>query len=294
MIKRTVEISAGAANLSLRLKQLSVKREGEEEVTVPLEDLGILVISHPHVTITNALLAECAAQNVVVVFCDGKHMPGGAMLPFSGHTTQAETMEAQIAASLPVKKRIWRAIVQAKIKGQGKALEAVGAEGGGALFEMAAQVQPGDTGNVEARAAQYYWPRLFGREFRREREGPPPNSILNYGYAIIRASVARALVGAGLHPALGVHHKSRYDSFRLADDAMEPLRPLVDIRAHSLWRDNPAVEVEKETKRAMLEILAMDLTFDGGKEPLMAALAHYAASLRRALADGEGLLIPEW
>jgi CRISPR-associated protein Cas1 len=293
MIKRTVEISSGAASLSLRLKQLSVKRDGEDEVTVPLEDLGILVISHPHVTITNALLAECAAQNIVVVFCDGKHMPGGAMFSFSGHTTQSETMEMQIAAPLPVKKRVWQAIIQAKINGQARVLESAG-NGDGALFEMAKLVKSGDTENMEARAAQYYWPRLFGREFRREREGPPPNSILNYGYAIIRASVARALVGAGLHPALGVHHRNRYDSFRLADDAMEPLRPMVDMKAHALWRENPAVEVEKETKRTMLEILAVDLTFDGGKEPFMAAMAHYAASLRRALAGREALLIPEW
>jgi CRISPR-associated protein Cas1 len=293
MIKRTVEISSGPAHLALRLKQLSVKRENEDEITVPLEDLGILLISHPHVTFTNALIAECAAQNIVVVFCDGKHMPAGAMLPFAGHSVQAETMEVQINASLPVKKRIWQSIIQAKIEGQAKVLDkSVGQ--GSALREMAKLVKSGDSENTEARAAQYYWPRLFGKDFRRDREGAPPNSILNYGYAIIRASVARALVGAGLHPSLGVHHRNRYDDFRLANDAMEPLRPIVDIKAHELWKRNPAVEVEKETKRFMLEILAMDLTFDGGKEPFMAAMAHYSASLRRALADGAQLEIPEW
>lgn len=293
MIKRTVEISSGPAHLSLRLKQLSVKREGEDEITVPLEDLGILVISHPHVTFTNALIAECAAQNIVVVFCDGKHMPGGAMLPFSGHSVQAETMEVQINASIPVKKRIWQTIIQAKIEGQAKVLDKTGTHGS-ALWEMAKQVKSGDSENTEARSAQYYWPRLFGENFRRDREGAPPNSILNYGYAIIRASVARALVGAGLHPSLGVHHRNRYDDFRLANDAMEPLRPIVDIKAYELWKRNPAVDVEKETKRFMLEILAMDLTFNGGKEPFMEAMAHYSASLRRALADGSQLEIPEW
>ncbi|MBI4664874.1 MAG: type II CRISPR-associated endonuclease Cas1 [Nitrospinae bacterium] len=293
MIKRTVEISSGAAHLSLRLKQLSVKREGEDEVTVPLEDLGILVISHPNVSITNALLAECASQNITVVFCDMKHKPSGAMLPFSGHSTQAETMEAQIAASQPVKKRIWQYIIEAKIAGQAKALEACSGKGK-ALFEMAKQVKSGDTENMEARAAQYYWPRLFGKDFRRDREGGPPNSILNYGYTVIRASVARALVGSGLHPSLGVHHRNRYDSFRLADDAMEPLRPIVDIKAFELWKANPEVEVEKETKRAMLEILGMDLRFNGEKEPFMEAMAHYAASLRRAIAEGAPLTIPEW
>lgn len=262
-------------------------------MTVPLEDLGILVISHPHVSITNALLAECAAQNIVVIFCDGKHMPGGAMLPFSGHTTQAETMEAQIAASQPVKKRIWQSIIEAKIAGQAKALEACSGKGK-ALFEMAKKVKSGDTENMEARAAQYYWPRLFGKDFRRDREGGPPNSILNYGYAIVRASVARSLVGAGLHPSLGVQHRNRYNTFRLADDAMEPLRPIVDMKAYALWKENPEVDVEKETKRVMLEILAMDLAFNGGKEPFMEAMAHYAASLRRAIADGETLAIPEW
>lgn len=293
MIKRTVEISSGPAHLALRLKQLSVKREGEDEITVPLEDLGILVISHPHVTFTNALIAECAAQNIVVVFCDGKHMPCGAMLPFSGHSVQAETMDVQINASLPVKKRIWQTIIQAKIEGQAKVLDKSETQGA-ALMEMVKLVKSGDSENTEARAAQYYWPRLFGKDFRRDREGAPPNSILNYGYAIIRASVARALVGAGLHPSLGVHHRNRYDDFRLANDAMEPLRPIVDIKAHELWKRNPTVEVEKEAKRFMLEILAMDLTFNGGKEPFMAALAHYSASLRRALADGSQLEIPEW
>lgn len=271
-----------------------VQREEGELVTVPIEDLGMLLVSEPRVTLSHCLLIALLKNNVAVIFCDEKHMPSGVALPFSGASAQSQTMDIQIAATEPVKKRVWQRLIQAKIKGQARVLAKTGAENG-AMLQWAKAVRSGDPDNLEARAARFYWPRLFGNDFTREREGPPPNMLLNYGYAVLRASIARALVGAGLHPAISVHHKNKYNDYRLADDVMEPLRPLVDMRVYTVWKENPSIsEMTKEIKQALLEIQGAILVFDGQNETFYAALTHFAASLRRALSGDGDIVIPQW
>lgn len=283
MIKRIIEIS-NPAYLHLRNRQMVIERDGVETGSVPVEDLGLLILDHPGIAHTQGLLAACFENNVAVLVCDGKHLPAAILLPLDGHTLHSKTLGQQIAASEPTCKRLWQRIVQAKIRGQAQVLHA--ATGDDApLRAYAAKVKSGDPDNIEAQAARIYWQRLFGAEFRRDQDAPGINAMLNYGYAVMRGAVARAVVGAGLHPALGVHHRNQYNSFALADDLMEPLRPLVDIKVHEvcgLLPDTPGLT--PENKRSLLEILGWDCTIGERKFPLMVALHQYAASVRKVLA----------
>jgi CRISPR-associated protein Cas1 len=283
MIKRIVEIS-NPAYLHLRNRQMVIEREDAVVGTVPVEDLGMLILDHSGITHTQALLTACSENNVVVLVCDSKHLPSAILLPLDGHTLHSKTLGQQIAATEPTCKRLWQHVVQAKIREQAKVLHS--ATGNDTpLRAYAAKVKSGDPENIEAQAARIYWQRLFGPEFRRNSDTPGINAMLNYGYAVMRGAVARAVVGAGLHPALGVHHRNQYNSFALADDLMEPLRPLVDIKVYEvceLLSDTP--KLTSENKRALLEILGWDCTIGERKFPLMIALHQYAASVRRMLA----------
>jgi len=295
MIKRTVEISAEPAKLSLKLNQLVIARDGKEAATVPIEDLGTLVISHRQAQITAAALDALMKAGTAVVICDEKHLPSGMLLPFSGNSQQSKIMSLQVAAAEPIKKRLWQSVIKAKITGQARMLSEAGAESG-ALKTWAGEVRSGDPDNLEGQAARFYWPRLFGAGFIRDRNGATPNGLLNYGYAIIRASVARALVGAGLHPSLGIHHRNQYNDFLLADDLMEPLRPFVDRAVYALWKEDPERGVGKATKQTLLGLMGETLEVTSGKLPFEVALGRYAASFRRALEENEPkhLDIPEW
>jgi CRISPR-associated protein Cas1 len=293
MIKRIVEIGS-PARLSLRHGQMVIVRQGEEDATVPIEDLGVLILEHPAVQHTQRLLSACLANNVSVLICDGKRMPCAILLPLEGHSLHAKILRSQTALGEPARKRLWQAIVQAKVLAQARTLDFIG-ENGGPLRAMAVRVRSGDPENVEARAARAYWPLLFGKGFRRGREGGGPNPLLNYGYAVLRAAVARAIVGAGLHPALGLHHKNQYNPFCLADDLMEPLRPLADRRAHVIWEESEGrAELGPETKRGLLEVLTQECRVGDRGFPLMTALHYYAAGVRKRI-EGEDieLEIPE-
>lgn len=231
MIKRTIAITT-PCHLSLKLGQMLVRSklfEGDAGNTVPIEDMGMLLMEHEQVTVTQGLLAKLLEHNVAVVHCNGQHHPAGMLLNFQGNSTQTETFIAQAEASKPLKKQLWQQVVKAKITNQAAVLEAMGQDGG-RLYKLAQEVRSGDPDNREGTAAVYYWPRLFKGQpdFLRDREGHYPNNLLNYGYAILRATVARALAGSGLHPTLGLFHRNRYNAFCLADDMMEPYRPLVD------------------------------------------------------------------
>lgn len=293
MIKRIVEISSEAAYIHVKHGQLVIKRDGSDDGQLPIEDLGLLLISHPAVTCSNSVLTACLKNNTAVVLCDEKHMPCGMLLPFSGHSTQTQVISAQTGISVPKQKKLWKSIVQAKIRAQAQVLARTGAENG-ALVEWAKQVRSGDPKNVEARAARFYWKKLFGKDFRRERYGLSPNPLLNYGYAVVRACVARALVGAGLHPSIGLHHKNKYNDFCLADDLLEPLRPLVDFRVWELWNDNHSVEIDKTIKKALLELLSERIEINETREELMISMHHYAASLRQSFMEDAGFRIPVW
>lgn len=282
MIKRIVEIS-NPARLSLKNRQMVVEREGLDLATVPIEDMGVLVLDHPQITHTQGLLAACAENNVALLVCSGKHLPNAVLLPLEGNSLHSRTIAQQAQVTEPIRKRLWQAIVQAKIREQAKVLlHATG--DGNPLPAYAKRVKSGDTENIEAQASRIYWQRLYGPAFRRDFDAPGINRLLNYGYAVIRAAVARAIVSTGLHPSLGLHHHNQYNSFCLADDLVEPLRPAVDIKVYELCKmhpDEPALT--PEIKRALLEILGADCVVNGQRLPFMSSLHHYAASVRKAI-----------
>lgn len=282
MIKRIVEIS-NPSYLHLRHSQLVVEQNREEVGCIPVEDLGVLILNHPAVSYTQAVLVACWEANVVVVICDLKHMPSAVLLPMEGNSLQSRVLQIQINATEPTCKRLWQQIVKAKIEAQANVLESLTNEGA-PLPQFARRVRSGDPDNLEAQAARIYWPRLFGPDFRRDQSAEGINSLLNYGYAIVRAAVARALCGAGLHPSLGIHHRNQYNSFCLADDAMEPLRPLIDLRVHEIWKEQSQhLGVDRGSKTRLIEVLNWPLTYGEAKFPTLIALHHYAASIRRVL-----------
>ncbi len=284
MIKRIVEIS-NPARLSLKNQQMVVDREGFGLATVPIEDMGVLILDHPQITHTQGLLAACAENNVALLVCSEKHLPNAVLLPLEGNSLHSKTISQQARVTTPTRKRLWQAIVQAKIREQAKVLlQATG--DGNPLPAYAKRVKSGDPENIEAQVSRIYWQRLFGTAFRRDFDAPGINRLLNYGYAVIRAAVARAIVSTGLHPSLGLHHHNQYNSFCLADDLVEPLRPAVDIKVHDLsktYQDEPALT--PENKRALLKTLSADCVVNGQRLPFMTSLHHYAASVRKVICD---------
>lgn len=281
-IKRTIEISR-ASYVRVRDSQLVIEQDGAEVGTVPVEDIGVLLIDSPAVVTTAAALMACWKQNAVVILCDERHLPGAMLLPLEGHTLTARVMTAQVAAPEPRKKRLWQQIIKAKISAQCHVLEKLG-QSVKPLRRLVAKVRSGDPANVEAQAARFYWPRLFGRSFRRDPDQDGANSLLNYGYAVVRAAVARSICAAGLSPALGLKHSNQYNAFCLADDLVEPLRPLVDLRVREVVTEfGDPVSVCKETKARILDLLSWPLETAGQKAPLLVATHQFAASVRSVL-----------
>jgi CRISPR-associated protein Cas1 len=276
--------------LSIAHRQLVIRREDVPDATVPCEDLGVLLVDHPAVTYTHGVFTALLEAGAAVVLCGPDHHPAGMMLPLSGNTVQTERYRAQIDASVPLKKRLWQTIVESKIRQQAMALDAATGSDGG-LGAMAGRVRSGDPDNLEAQAAQRYWPRLLGPAFRRERAGAPPNNMLNYGYMALRAATARALVASGLLPTLGIHHHNRYNAFCLADDMMEPYRPYVDLKVHALGRAGASGdELGREEKRALLDVFNDSVTVGDRRSPLLLALAATSASLAASFAAGAPML----
>jgi CRISPR-associated protein Cas1 len=299
MIKRTIAITT-PCHLSLKLGQMLVRSkliEGDTGRTVPVEDMGMLLMEHEQVTVTQGLLAKLMEHNVAVVNCNGQHHPVGMLLNFQGNSTQTETFIAQADAPKPLKKQLWQQVVKAKIGNQAAVLEAMGQDGG-RLLKLAQEVRSGDTDNREGTAAVYYWPRVFKGipQFLRDPEGPYPNNLLNYGYAILRATMARGLAGSGLHPTLGLFHRNRYNAYCLADDMMEPYRPLLDQVVAGMVLDRPFTrsELDQEDKIALLRTSTLDVEMGGKKRPLMVAVSETTASLARAfLGSGTDLALPK-
>ncbi|MHB1842179.1 MAG: type II CRISPR-associated endonuclease Cas1 [Sulfobacillus sp.] len=284
-MKRIVSIDH-PGRLSCSHRQLIVEGEGSSRLEVPLEDLGALILDHVAVTHTQPLLVACAEFNVAVVLCDAKHQPCALVTPLSGSSLHTRTLAYQVALSQALRGRLWRTMVKAKIAEQARVLKAVTGSDD-SLSAYADRVRSGDPDNIEAQAARVYWVRLFGPRFRRDQNAPGINSLLNYGYAVLRAAVARSIVGAGLHPALGFHHHNQYDSFCLADDMMEPLRPAVDQRVFALSSSHQDgdLELSSSSKRALLGLFESTATIGGDQRlPLMESLQRYAASVRGVMA----------
>ena len=271
--------------------------EGSGVRSAPIEDVGLLILDHQQITITQSLLAKLLANNTAIITCDDTHHPTGMMLSLDGHTLQSQKFQAQVEATVPLKKQLWQQTVAAKIENQA-AMLAFRREENKLLLNLAASVKSGDSENAEAQAAAYYWKRVFPDflEFTRERYGPPPNNLLNYGYAILRALVARSLVASGLLPTLGIHHRNQYNAYCLADDIMEPYRPYVDFIVYQIIRTNGKyLEMSPSMKKALLELPAMDVKIDGKKSPLMNAVQRTTASLAKCFeGTTRKLLYPEF
>ena len=320
MIKRTIEVSQQAVHLAVRQRQLllmprtvaagSVGRAesgGDGALTpaktsrsplasIPCEDIGILLIDHPAVTYTHAALTALLDQDAAVVLCGGDHLPTGLLLPIGEHSQVVWRIRDQIKATKPAMKRIWQQIIRAKVRAQAANLPPL-TRTRSRLLALARQIRSGDPGNTEAHAARAYWSawrdtlvdpdapmtaRDAAAAFRRDPDGPMPNNLLNYGYAVMRAAVARAIVAAGLLPAIGIRHSARANAFCLADDLVEPLRPMVDAVVAEMVRGGQS-ELSPESKRPLLELLASECVIGDTTGPLMVALHRYVASFHRCL-----------
>ena len=286
MIKKTL-FFGNPAYLSVKNLQLVVKRtdsETQQEVvrTVPIEDIGVVVLEDRQITITNVALDALLQNNCAVITCDEKHMPAGMLLPLEGNTIQSERFANQIEASQPLKKQLWQQTVQAKIRNQASVLKRLSGVEVGCMLAWANDVKSGDSDNLEGRAAAYYWKNIFPSlpGFTRDREGEMPNNLLNYGYAIVRAVIARALVASGLLPTLGIHHHNRYNAFCLADDIMEPYRPYVDEMVINIMKsDIDYGELTPDLKKQLLGLPVTEVIIGGQRSPLMVAASQTTASL---------------
>lgn len=316
MIKRTLYFN-NPAYLSKKDEQLVIKfpeeqkaLEGQEEQdpnqkykgrgnvnTVPIEDIGIIILDNQQITLSHGLLAALLHNNCAVVTCDFKHHPTGLFLPLESHQEQSERFQAQIESSEPLKKQLWQQTITAKILNQAMAL-AKRNKPNDNMKRWAKKVRSGDPDNLEARAAAYYWKNLFPQEleFIRDRYGLPPNNLLNYGYAILRAAVARGLVASGLLPTLGIHHHNKYNAYCLADDIMEPYRPFVDDFIAAFVEDGEDfTELTPSIKKQLLTIPAIDIFIDGERSPLMVGLQRTTASLAKCfLGESRKIIYPEF
>ena len=293
MIKKTlyfgnpVYLSLKNAQLVIKLPEVvkndtlpeSFKRTSE--VTKPIEDIGVVVLDHKQITITSGALEALLENNCAIITCDSKSMPIGLMLPLYGNTTQNERFRQQLDASLPLMKQLWQQTIKAKIENQAVVLKEYSDVETKCMNVWAVDVKSGDSNNLEARAAAYYWKNLFQIEgFTRDRDGIPPNNLLNYGYAILRAVVARGLVVSGLLPTLGIHHHNRYNAYCLADDVMEPYRPYVDRLVCGIIKQGvDYTELTKELKAQLLTIPVLETHIAGKRSPLMVAVGQTTASL---------------
>ena len=296
MIKRTLYFG-NPAYLSLKNSQLVIKLpevekndtlpenfKAESVRTIPIEDIGVMVIDNKQITFTSGLMEALLDNNCAIITCNSRSMPQGLMLPLEKNTTQSERFTAQIEASLPLKKQLWQQTIQAKITNQAYVLNTMRGEVVKNMLKWAGDVKSGDSDNLEGRAAAYYWKNMFPEieDFTRGREGAPPNNLLNYGYAILRAVIARALVGSGLLPTLGIHHHNRYNAYCLADDIMEPYRPFVDkIVLEIIDSKIDITELSKEIKARLLQIPVLDVIINEQRSPLMIAAGQTTASLAK-------------
>ncbi len=287
MIKKTLYFG-NPCSLSKINSQLKICREESQDVTIPIEDIGVMILDHMQIRLSHALLMALMDNNVAVISCNGRHLPEGLMLPMTGHHAFTEKVNVQVNISEPLRKNLWQQTVIAKIKNQATHLNLYNLNHEPLLY-FAGKVKSGDAENMEGRAAHVYWQTLFShlKEFKRGRYEEPPNNLLNYGYAILRAVIARSLVGSGLMTFMGIHHRNKYNPYVLADDIMEPFRPFVDQVVLEIMEVEEEIdELTPALKKRLLVIPAMDVGIDGMSSPLMVAAKRTTASLLRCM-EGE-------
>lgn len=305
MIKRTLYFG-NPAYLSLRNAQLVISKPDGHDLppadakewirTIPVEDIGVVIIDNRQITITSAVLSALLDNNVAVITCNEQSMPTGMMMPLHSNTLQSERFRDQLEASLPLRKQLWQQTVEAKIRNQASVLKYVSGKDYPNMLVWSNNVKSGDAGNMEAKAAAFYWKSIFPSLdfFTRDRYGPAPNNLLNYGYAILRAIVARSLVGSGLLPTMGIHHHNRYNAYCLADDIMEPYRPIVDKLVVDIVEEVPCPQLTQDIKARLLTIPVLDVTIDGHRSPLMIATTSTSASLYKCFSgSSRKVLYPE-
>ena len=295
MLKKTLFFS-NPYRLNFKLNQLVAESRQDGEVrNIPIEDIGFVVIDHMQISISMPLLEALVNNNVAVVFSNSKHMPHSMLLNLDSHNSQTEIFRNQINASVPLKKNLWKQTIEFKIANQARLLKLCDRQSLD-LMKLSKDVKSGDIENREGTAARAYWPRLMGDGFIRDRFGDYPNNLLNYGYIILRAAVARALVGSGLLPTLGIHHRNKYNAYCLADDIMEPYRPYVDRRVYEKCKTNQDVFIlEKEHKAELLKVLTDDVIIEKLRRPLMIALSMTTASLAKCYAgEAKNIKYPEF
>jgi CRISPR-associated protein Cas1 len=288
MIGRVIEIASDDRHLAVHRGFMIVSADNAEMGRVPLDDIGVLLCHAHGLTYSNNLMVELARRGAAVVLCGPNHMPVAWLWPLDGHHVQAQRMRHQLAAEDALMRRIWQVLVRAKIAQQGAVLERAGKPDG--AFEMLARkVRSGDPENIEAQAARRYWPLLMGAEFRRDRDAAGANAMLNYGYTVLRAAVARAIVATGLHPSLGVHHANRGNAMCLVDDLMEPFRPLVDFVVARLLEAGET-SMTPAVKQALASVISLDLATERGTTPIATCLERLALSLATAFETGKPAL----
>lgn len=298
MIKRTLYFG-NPAYLKTRDEQLVIVLpdggsgllEKDRSTIIPIEDIGIVILDHQQITITQLVIAKLLANNIALITCNASHHPTGLMLNLDGNTVQSARFAHQIEASAPLKKQLWAYTIECKIYNQAQVLMLQQKQAHVTLLHMSKQVRSGDPENMEGRAAAIYWKEIFSdADFLRDREGTAPNNLLNYGYAILRAVTARAIVGSGLLPTLGIHHRNKYNAYCLADDLMEPYRPYIDLLVLQLHNAG-ITELTKESKQELLQIPTIDVRIENETSPLMIALQRSSAGLVKCF-EGTSRKIP--
>lgn len=279
-----VDIATDGWHLSRDRGFLKVSHEGQEIGRTPLDQVAGVIVHAHGTTWSTSLLAELADRGAPVVLCGANHAPRSVLMPIEGHHAQGGRIRAQWQAKLPLIKQAWKQVVTAKIDMQAAALASMG-EADAPLRMMLRKVTSGDGANIEAQAARYYWPRMMGDDFRRDTDAADVNALLNYGYTVLRAATARAVVAAGLHPSIGLHHSNRGNAFALADDLMEPFRPLVDCAARHIAHEHGA-QVDTPAKQALARLIAVDLPLGDGLTPVSVALVKLATSLGQSFENG--------
>ena len=268
-------------------KQLLIERDKKIIASIPIEDLGIVILQHPAIVISQAVIIACQKNNVVLLFCDEQHLPYSIILPIcDANSLHTRILQEQIKVSQPTKKRLWKQVVQYKILEQALTLKLLN-KNSRPVEQLSKKVKTGDKENHEAQAAKKYWRLLMGNDFRRDPSKSGTNALLNYGYTILRGMIARAIVSSGLHPALGLHHHNQYNGLCLADDLIEPFRPWVDYIVYKIIHSDMDIEINQETKKELLSILSETVIWEEKTLPLMVASHYLTALLKRAYQDNK-------
>jgi CRISPR-associated protein Cas1 len=293
MSHRVIEIQENGRHLSLHRGFMVISAEKKELARLPLDEIAVVIANAFQLSYSHNLLVELSARGIAFIVCGTNRLPGAILWPVAGHHDQTGIMQAQADMTSPLRKQLWKRMVQAKIRAQHEGLELNGCTEAG-LLAMASRVRSGDPDNLEAQAARRYWRQLFGDDFRRDKDGDSLNGLLNYGYAIIRSGIARAVMAAGLHPSLGVFHRNRLNPMCLVDDLMEPYRPLVDVEVRTMQQES-ITEVTAESKARLAKLLVKNCTLEQVSSPVTVAMQRSAHSLAEALCEKNHrlLLFPE-